>query len=320
MIKDLCFEIIERCPNNCMFCSSLSTPNAKRKISYVDFERTILYLQNKFGIEEVSLSGGEPLLHEDILKMVSLCTSLGIKTVLFTSGVTLQNKNGIICTDKRYNSTEYSAINRDILRKLKSSGLSKIVFDFQAYEEDDYNKLMGTQRHMIYMLNSILYSYFEGLQIEVHFIPNKLNYKSLPDILECLDVVEAKQLSLLNFVPQGRGRINSEQLMLSKEEMEEFIKIYESVKDKYKTEIRVGIPLSSQDNHKCTAGMGKFDIKFDGTVLPCPAFKEIDIEELKQYGVKKINIYENLDELEIYTGTRTKPLCRRIYNMTQTGL
>lgn len=54
--------------------------------------------------------------------------------------------------------------------------------------------------------------------------------------------------------------------------------------------------------------------------LPCPAFKEIDIDELKQYGVKKINIYENLDELEIYTGTRTKPLCRRIYNMTQTGL
>ncbi len=24
MIKDLCFEIIETCPNNCLFCSSCS--------------------------------------------------------------------------------------------------------------------------------------------------------------------------------------------------------------------------------------------------------------------------------------------------------
>lgn len=87
MIKDLCFEIIQACPNNCLFCSSRSDICKTTMISFEDFKRTIEYLNDKFGIVELSLSGGEPFLHPDLFKMVELCTNLGIKTVIFTSGI-----------------------------------------------------------------------------------------------------------------------------------------------------------------------------------------------------------------------------------------
>ena len=37
---------------------------------------------------ELSISGGEPFLHPDLLKRVEYSKSLGIRTVVFTSGVT----------------------------------------------------------------------------------------------------------------------------------------------------------------------------------------------------------------------------------------
>ena len=88
MVKDLCFEIIETCLNNCMFCSSNSNCNKTKIIKFDDFKRVIDYFISKGGIEELSLSGGEPFLHPDLLKMVDYAKSFGIGTVIFTSGVT----------------------------------------------------------------------------------------------------------------------------------------------------------------------------------------------------------------------------------------
>ena len=51
MVKDLCFEIIETCLNNCMFCSSNSNCNKTQIIKFEDFKRTIDYFMANGGIE-----------------------------------------------------------------------------------------------------------------------------------------------------------------------------------------------------------------------------------------------------------------------------
>lgn len=37
MLKDLCFEVIHTCPNNCKFCSSNSSIGATKIISRFDY-------------------------------------------------------------------------------------------------------------------------------------------------------------------------------------------------------------------------------------------------------------------------------------------
>ena len=39
------------------------------------------------GIQEISLSGGEPLLHPNIIDIVKYCHDLSIYTTLYTSGI-----------------------------------------------------------------------------------------------------------------------------------------------------------------------------------------------------------------------------------------
>ena len=49
MIKDLCFEIIETCPNNCLFCSSCSDIGKTRIIDISIFKKSH-YVNNYMGL------------------------------------------------------------------------------------------------------------------------------------------------------------------------------------------------------------------------------------------------------------------------------
>lgn len=348
MIKDLCFEIIERCPNNCIFCSSCSNLDKKRRIDFETFKKTIDYLMLIGGIEEISLSGGEPFLHPDIFKMVKYCKSYGIRTVIFTSGIKLHTrmtseeklllennlrkeyssylKEGMPIQEyenliqklmKRYiqvDNRDFTFLSTEDFIILEQLGLDKIVFDFQAWNRKKYNIMMGTTDSFDLFTTSLAKSSKYNFYKDAHFIPTKQNYKELPDIIEILNYCRFDSLSLLNFVPQGRGKLNQELLLMGTKEYEEFKEIYNKQKEIFNGVIRVGIPLLSDNTHKCTAGFSKMVIKYDGTVLPCPAFKEYDKKVLESLGFPTPNIYENLESIRIRTGNMTTPLCKKLYN------
>ena len=351
MLKDLCFEIIETCPNNCLFCSSCSSINKKRMIDYKKFKEVIDYFISIGGIKEISISGGEPLLHPELLRMIRYCNLNNIKVVLFTSGIKLRSKmseEGIEQLEfnlrKQYESylsegmskNEYEKLIKKLMniylkdnekifdslssydcKLLKESGLDKIVFDFQVWNKDVYDKIMGTKDLFDLVTLSMIKTKSSGLKTDAHFIPTKINYKELVDIIEMLNVAEFDELSILNFVPQGRGKTNKDLLSLTEEEFGEFLEIYEKCKNEFKGKLRVGIHLQEEDDHKCTAGLSKLVIKYDGTVLPRAAFQAYDLEILNSMGIKTPNIYDNLEEVEIHNGTRKKPLCKQLYHFNK---
>lgn len=348
MLKDLCFEVIHTCPNNCKFCSSNSSIGATKIISLDNFKRTVNHFMKNGGIEEISISGGEPFLHPDLMEMVRFCKSLNIRTVIFTSGIkrarTLSefeknfyiddynkkikqvenlepwntNINKIVKRNLKRQLTniideKFGAISKQEMEQLKSLGLDKIVFDYQAAEEQTYNFLMGSKQLFGKVSTSMIRANLSGLNVDVHFVPMKPNYKQFPDLLEHLDIIKVPSISILNFVPQGRGLLNRERLMLSNEEMIEFTDIYNNCKNNYSGKIRVGIPLLGNIKHLCTAGTEKLDIKYDGTVLPCPAFKEISADTLEKFGIRLYNIYNDLENLVVRGGKRANPLCKQVY-------
>ena len=211
--------------------------------------------------------------------------------------------------------SSFDSINKLELSMLKEIGLDKIVFDFQAYEHNTDEYLMGRnrQKHAC-LLRSLWNASHSGLETDVHFIPMKPNYKEFSDILEMLEIAGTHNISILNFVPQGRGLKNVTELRLSDAELSEFMEILDNCKRLYSGNIRIGIPLMGDSSHKCNAGLEKLDIKFDGTILPCPAFKELDIDTMQKYGIKHYSIYENLEEVKTPGGKRVEPLCRKIYH------
>lgn len=345
MLKDLCFEVIQTCPNRCKFCSSNSSIEKTKIIELEQFKKTINYFMQQGGIEELSISGGEPFLHPDLFEMVKFSKEKGIKIVIFTSGIKMAEpisdeqvqylknkckkdlekiekyepwnerlKNNVRTYYNRcINQRQFQEITTEEFEKLKQLGIDKIVFDWQSVDTEIDNYIMGRKELNTYLMNSIIKASKVGLNIDVHFIPMKPNYKEFPDILEMLEIANIKNISLLNFVPQARGKENKEELMLSKEELQEFAQILNKAKEFYSGNIRIGIPLNGRISHLCTAGTEKLDIKYDGTILPCPAFKELSVETMKKYGIKLHNIYEDLENVVIYSVKRQTPLCKQIY-------
>ncbi len=345
MLKDLCFEVIQTCPNQCKFCSSNSSQDKQTIITLEQFKKTITHFINQGGIEEISISGGEPFLHPDLFEMVKFSKDNGIRTVIFTSGIkrasampaemieSIKSKckqdlqrieehepwnkrlkeNVKAYYDRYLKPKSFEAITRQDCEKLKQLGLDKIVFDWQAFEETTDNELMGRKRLITCLMDSLIRATVTGLNVDVHFIPMKPNYMQFPDIIECLEISGVKNISVLNFVPQGRGKNNKEELMLSEEELKEFSEILKKVKKHYSGNIRIGIPLNGRISHLCTAGTEKLDIKYDGTILPCPAFKELNIETMQKYGIKLYSIYDDLEKVVIHKGKRKIPLCKQVY-------
>lgn len=345
MLKDLCFEVIQTCPNKCKFCSSNSSQEKTTIISLEQFKRTVMHFINQGGIEEISISGGEPFLHPDLFGMVKFCKENGIRTVVFSSGIkkTSEMSEEIIeyiknkytndlreieehepwnerlkqnikkYYDRVLNPGTFTSITRQEFEYLKEMGLDKIVFDWQALDTEIDNELMGRKGLNTYLIDSLIKARTVGLNVDVHFIPMKPNYRQFPDIIECLEIANIRNISVLNFVPQGRGSKNKEELMLNEEELKEFSEILKKEKDHFSGNIRIGIPLNGKISHLCTAGTEKLDIKYDGTILPCPAFKEMTVEIMQKYGIKLHSIYEDLERVVIYNGKRKTPLCRQVY-------
>ena len=318
MIKDLCFEIIQKCPNNCIFCSSKSNYKQNNIIDFETIKRTIDFFMANGGIQEISLSGGEPLLHPNIIDIVKYCHDLSIYTTLYTSGI-VRNLNKEYSNNiyyqkilDQYNNRQFSEIPLSILQNLKLAGLDKVVFDMQAAEVDEYNLLMGTKNNFTSILKSMLNATKFNFDTSIHFVPNKLNIAQFRDVVELAEIAGINEVRVLKFVPQGRGRENRDVLQLTNSQLEEFVKDCQTIKSN-KTKLKIGIPLQGQNQHKCTAGFDKIDIRYDGQILPCPAFKDTSEELLKMKGFKSVNIYKNLEDFKfIENASRKTPLCDQI--------
>lgn len=76
MLKDLCFEVIQTCPNKCKFCSSNSSQDKQTIITLEQFKKVVMHFIKQGGIEELSIGRGrenkeELMLNEEELKEFS---------------------------------------------------------------------------------------------------------------------------------------------------------------------------------------------------------------------------------------------------------
>lgn len=322
MLEELCFEILQQCPNNCRFCSSCASyTKTKNIISFKDFAKTVQYFHNREGIKEIAISGGEPLLHPELKEMIGYCHQLGIKTTLFTSGikkrVPLDITNVAKCYLRLLDTNEFSGVCKSEFVALKEVGLDKVVFDLQAATQDTYNNMMGTHNCFSYVLMSIAQAKFAGLFVDIHYIPMCSNVGEIGEIVEMCNIIGIDQLSILKFVPQGRGYENRTELQLSSAELKVFI---ENVKKLPigNTHLRLGIPLEWK-GHKCNALYTKLSIRYDGVILPCVAFKDCDTFKvsnvLEKNGVdyKLLTIWDDLSNLKMQKGYNCVQLCNLVH-------
>lgn len=287
MLKEISIEIIRKCPNRCVHCSSFSSEDCTEIIPFETFKEVVDGVKS-LGLKTICFSGGEPFLHPDIIEMVQYVYRNGLQCYIYSSGIYMDSmKNRSSIPDK-------------IIESIQGK-VTKIIFNIEAIDEFTYNTIMGTQGCMAYLKQSIESATKKGIVVEGHFVPMKYNKNQLEGVIDYCEKLGVNKVSFLRLVMHGRALRNREKLVLSDEEMkkvnEELMKLYKS-KSSY---IRIGVPLLGETKEvHCEAANGKLNIRYDGSVYPCEVFKNDRISKLDE--IKPDNIFEKTIE-DIYNNS-----------------
>ncbi len=81
-MKQISIEIIHKCPNKCLHCFSYSDITRTMKLS-TDKILSIIDSAKELNTEIISISGGEPFLHEGLVEIVQYAKMQGIKIYIY---------------------------------------------------------------------------------------------------------------------------------------------------------------------------------------------------------------------------------------------
>ena len=292
MLKEISIEILRKCPNYCVHCSSLSDKFCQEMLPY-DIFASAIGDAAKLGATVISISGGEPFLHPDIVAMINLTNPLGLTSYIYTSGVTFDS------TGNR------SSLDKNTLRALAGK-VSKIIFNIGASTSETYDSIMGTTGCFDLMKQSVATAVGLGICTEAHFVPMRLNIDQIEQAFQLCMELGMKRVSFLRLVLQGRALHNAKKIGLSDEELQKLKHDLENLSKQFPSEVRIGVPLSTNDTcHKCMAAIGKLNIRYDGKVFPCEVFKdgradpslgEVESESIYEHSLQ--NIFQHSSYLQ----------------------
>lgn len=256
---EVTIEVLQRCPNKCIYCSSWSNLNKEESLDF-DTICGIVDDAAELGAKLINLSGGEPLLRPDILDIINYIKSKGMKIRLYTSG---------IYYDKGYKSIP-TALLESISRKVDT-----LIFNYETARPELYAMIMGTAPENLNLLENTIKNAIElGISVEAHLVPMKCNFRLVPQILERIYTLGVSKVSLLRFVPQGRSIENVETTALSAGDEKELREMLKNLSARYGDKLRLGKPYRSERFSTCWTGTIRLAVRYDGFVFPCGAFKD----------------------------------------------
>lgn len=284
-MKHVSIEIIQKCPNECIHCSSVASKECEMFISTQKVNEIIDGL-NIIKTEVISISGGEPFLHSGLLEIVRNAKMKGIDVNIYTSGIMFDNQR------------KECSLDTNIIKDLKKIGVNKLIFNLQSLKSDVYDEIMQTKGNLSLLMESIRKSKENNIFTEIHFVPMQLNINEIDDVVNFVNKLSVDKVSFLGLIPHGRAKINKDRLYLDNETT---IKLKAKLNGLANEKVRIGIPLQTDDiGYRCTAGKDKLYIKFDGLVYGCEAFKYARLYDEDGNEIIPDSIHDKKIE-EIYT-------------------
>lgn len=252
MLKEVKIELTNKCSRNCKHCSSNATSSISN-LKELDFEDVCKVIKEAklMGVDTIVFTGGEPLMYDGLSELVELTSKLGIKSTIYTFAYR---------TDETLNK----------YRNLIDSGLNKIVYSLaDSLSDEEDISIYDKERFFDKVFDE------NNARLGFHYTVSKGSFYRLETVVnETIDIFKTKRyfdkVSLLRFVPHGKGTINMD---LSKEELLAIKNLYLNSNDKDK--IRLGTPwnILGIENTPCIIADEIMIIGFDGIAYPCDSIK-----------------------------------------------
>lgn len=246
-------EVTYRCPLHCAFCYN-PTDYDKHTQNELTTEQWIGALRDarKMGAIQLGISGGEPLLRDDIEDIVIEAKKLGYYSNLITSGVGL--------TEKR-------------IQAFKDGGLDHIQLSMHDITEEINNFITNTKTFELKKKVAAMIKN-HGYPMVLNVVIHRYNIGHMKEILEMAEALGADYVELANTQYYGWSLVNRNQLMPLKEQIDDAEKITNEFRARVGNKMKVFfvVPDYFGDRpKKCMNGWGEvfMIVTANGDVLPC---------------------------------------------------
>ncbi len=267
-------ELTYSCPLQCPYCANpVDFASIKDELNTEEWKR-VLSEARAMGAVQLGLSGGEPLVRQDLGELVRHARQLGYYSNLITSG---------------YGMTEEKII------ELKEAGLDHIQVSIQSPEKTLNDELAGTESYEHKKEVARLVKK-HGYPMVLCVVIHRRNIHQMREILEMAIELGADYLELANTQYYGWAHLNRDQLLPTKEQFEQAEAIAQEYKERLKGKMKIYyvVPDFYEDRPKaCMNGWGTtfLTIAPDGVALPCHSARELpglDLPNVKDMSVADI--------------------------------
>ena len=203
---DIAFiEVTRACNLRCKHCLNNSGEIINNQLTTEEIFNLIKKLAMA-GIQEIRFTGGEPLVHKDIYRMIELATNLGIYTSIGTNGTLIDKK---------------------VAKKLKDVGLKKAVVSLDGTRKK-HDEIRGKGNYDKTIL-SIKYLQEQGIQIKINSVIMRSNIEDVIILAKKLNKMKI-DVFIRRFIESGRGE-KLENNVLSRQD-------YDYVREKLSYELK----------------------------------------------------------------------------------
>lgn len=254
-LRTLLFEITTRCNAACSHCGSRCETAGDEGLSREDILSTLRDVKENLGTDVmINISGGEPLMRQDLFAIMSEVTRMGFDWGMVTNG---------------------SLITEHTVELMKASGMKTVTVSLDGLEHthnslrkipDGYNKII---RGITLMKQA---DFLDCLQIT--FTANHKNVYEFPELYNLMKHIGIDSIRIGFVDAIGRAEDNQD-LMLTKEEMEFLFWFVNKKNREGKLPIVWGCPhyfnrKVEKRRFNCFAGTHTASILANGDIYVCP--------------------------------------------------
>ena len=262
-LRYLFFELTDRCNLRCLHCGSNCDPKKGNFLTFAVVEKTLQSIIREYDPKKVMvyLTGGEPLLHPDVFRVLHTAHRMGFPVGMTTNGTLIDDAGA---------------------EKLRNGGLATVSVSIDGTRKT-HEAFRCSPGSFDRAMNGVKALKRQGFEPQVTTVANKMNLHNLQQLRDYLIDEGIDSWRILCIDPIGRAKEN-EELILDRTEMKELLEFIREMR--YSPEIEMDVSFGCSHfltceyerevrdfYYQCCAGLLSGSVMVNGDIGAC-----LDIE------------------------------------------
>jgi radical SAM protein with 4Fe4S-binding SPASM domain len=248
-----------RCNLDCEFC--YVGDHCEKELKTSDVKKILFKIYNQAGIPSVSFTGGEPLLRNDIAKLIAYAADIGLWTNLITNGTLLDDAS---------------------VKSLKDAGLSSVQVSVEGPDCEIHDLITGRQGAFDLTIRGIELLKNAGIPVHTNTTLSKHNIAHANGIVLLTKRLGLSRMSMNLLIPCGRA-LERKNIWTFYSEIGDHILGVKRFAEKQDIKFLwySPVPLCKFNpiahglgNKACAAITGLLSVDPMGNVIPCSSWRE----------------------------------------------